>query len=193
MGTSVFRIRTAVDFPPVLKSDHTMRSCGASLQRWAGPISLERGRLHLHQRASQARQSTRGAGSARAPQPIERIFLVTVAVRGQSLRKRCNCDHDIVPLRIAASASSDCSLWIASRPGRAISVCKIRLVLLAPTTERRRRYPQIGRRLEPRAPAQSGQRELRPGHDSAFSGRLRCGLPTRLHRTVLADTDPGDF
>jgi hypothetical protein len=25
----MFRIRTAVDFPPVLKSDHTMRSCGA--------------------------------------------------------------------------------------------------------------------------------------------------------------------
>src|SRR5216683_1546782 len=38
MGTSVFRIRTAVDFPPVLKSDHTMRSCrAASLQRRAGP------------------------------------------------------------------------------------------------------------------------------------------------------------
>jgi hypothetical protein len=81
-----------------------------------------------------------------------------------------------IPLRIAASASSDCSLWIASRPGKAISVCKIRLVLLAPTTERRRRYPQIGRRLEPRAPAKSSQRELRPEHDSAFSGRLRCGL-----------------
>jgi hypothetical protein len=30
MGTSVFRIRTAVDFPPVLKSDHTMRSCSAA-------------------------------------------------------------------------------------------------------------------------------------------------------------------
>jgi len=28
-GTSVFRIRTAVDFPPVLKSDHTMPSCSA--------------------------------------------------------------------------------------------------------------------------------------------------------------------
>src|SRR5882672_8163766 len=36
MGTSVFRIRTAVDFPPMLKSDHTMRSCrAASLQRRA--------------------------------------------------------------------------------------------------------------------------------------------------------------
>ena len=32
MGTSVFRIRTTVDFPPVLKSDHTMRSCSASLR-----------------------------------------------------------------------------------------------------------------------------------------------------------------
>jgi hypothetical protein len=33
MGTSVFRLRTAVDFPPVLKSDHPMRSCrAASLQ-----------------------------------------------------------------------------------------------------------------------------------------------------------------
>jgi hypothetical protein len=31
MGTSVFRIRNAVDFPPVLKSDHTMRSCRASM------------------------------------------------------------------------------------------------------------------------------------------------------------------
>jgi hypothetical protein len=37
MGTSVFRIRTAVDFPPVLKSDHTMWSCRASLQRRAAP------------------------------------------------------------------------------------------------------------------------------------------------------------
>jgi hypothetical protein len=33
MGTSVFRIRTAVDFPPVLKSDHTMRSCRAASLR----------------------------------------------------------------------------------------------------------------------------------------------------------------
>jgi hypothetical protein len=33
MGTSVFRIRTAVDFPPVLKSDHTMRSCSAASLR----------------------------------------------------------------------------------------------------------------------------------------------------------------
>jgi hypothetical protein len=145
-----------------------------------------------HQRASQARQSTRGAGSARAPQPIERIFLVTVAVRGQSLRKRCNCDLDIVPLRITALASSECSLWIASRPGRAISVCKIRLVLLAPTTERRRRYPQIGRRLEPRAPAQSSQRQLRPGHDSGSAGGSVVGSYA-IAQEVLADTDPGDF
>jgi hypothetical protein len=30
MGTSVFRIRTAVDFSPVLESGHTMRSCSAA-------------------------------------------------------------------------------------------------------------------------------------------------------------------
>jgi hypothetical protein len=41
MGTSVFRIRTAVDFPPVLKSDHTMRSCRAGLASMpGGPIHL---------------------------------------------------------------------------------------------------------------------------------------------------------
>jgi hypothetical protein len=122
MGTKVFRIRTVVDFPPVLKSDAVVR----------GRPRFNAGRPLLsgatHQRASQARQSTRGAGSARAPQPIERIFLVTVAVRGQSLRKRCNCDLE----RITASASSECSLWIASRPGKAISVCKIRLVFARP-------------------------------------------------------------
>ncbi|MFY9955270.1 hypothetical protein, partial [Bradyrhizobium sp.] len=39
MGTSVFRIRTAIDFPPVLKSDHTMRSCSAASLR-AGRPSL---------------------------------------------------------------------------------------------------------------------------------------------------------
>jgi hypothetical protein len=39
------------------------------------------------------------AGSARVPQPIERIILVTVAVRGQSLLKRCNCDPEIVAPR----------------------------------------------------------------------------------------------
>jgi hypothetical protein len=37
----VFRIRTAVDFPPVLKSDHTMRSCRAGLASMpGGPIHL---------------------------------------------------------------------------------------------------------------------------------------------------------
>jgi hypothetical protein len=37
MGTSVFRIRTAVDLPPVLKSDHTMRSCRAASLRAGRP------------------------------------------------------------------------------------------------------------------------------------------------------------
>jgi hypothetical protein len=40
MGTSVFRIRTTVDFPPVLKSDHTMRSCSAASLRAGRPDSF---------------------------------------------------------------------------------------------------------------------------------------------------------
>src|SRR5216684_4642137 len=60
MGTSVFRIRTAVDFPPVLKSDHTMRSCRAASLHAGRPDSFKPGRLHptarkfhAHQRLSQ--------------------------------------------------------------------------------------------------------------------------------------------
>jgi len=58
MGTSVFRIRTAVDFPPVLKSDHTMRSCRAASLYAGRPDSFKPGTLtarkfHAHQRPSQ--------------------------------------------------------------------------------------------------------------------------------------------
>jgi hypothetical protein len=38
---SVFGTGTAVDYPPVLKSDHTMRSCRAGLASMpGGPIHL---------------------------------------------------------------------------------------------------------------------------------------------------------
>jgi hypothetical protein len=61
MGTSVFRIRTAVDFPPVLKSGHIMRSCRAGL------ASMPGGPIHLsgatYQRASQALNKGRGLSS----------------------------------------------------------------------------------------------------------------------------------
>jgi hypothetical protein len=79
-------------------------------------------------------------------------------------------------------------------------VCKIRLVLFAPTTQGRRRYRdgdlrardfQIGRRQEPRAPALSSQRELRPGRTIRRSAGAPLWAPTRLCRTVLAETDPG--
>jgi hypothetical protein len=69
MGISVFRIRTAVDFPPVLKSDHTMRSCrAASLQRrvarfvfWTGPHSGARpAKPALAVRASRWRRPAEG-------------------------------------------------------------------------------------------------------------------------------------
>jgi len=43
MGISVFRIRTAVDFPPVLKSDHTMRSCRAASLHAGRPGVLSAG------------------------------------------------------------------------------------------------------------------------------------------------------
>ena len=62
MGTSVFRIRTAVDFPPVLKSDHTMRSCRAASLRAGRPDSLSGGGSH-----SGARAGTRTGPGRRRP------------------------------------------------------------------------------------------------------------------------------
>jgi hypothetical protein len=47
MGTSVFRIRTAVDCPPVLKSDHTMRSCRAASLDAGRPDSFKPRHLHV--------------------------------------------------------------------------------------------------------------------------------------------------
>src|SRR6266851_5488598 len=45
MGTSVFRLRTAVDFPPVLKSDHTMRSCRAASLHAGWPVVYRQERI----------------------------------------------------------------------------------------------------------------------------------------------------
>jgi hypothetical protein len=114
MGTSVFRIRTAVDFPAVLKSDHTTRSCRAASLHAGRPDSFKPAarKFHAHQRPSQTHGGAiQQFGSDRIPGDTLSLLDAKIGPQGVLL----HANLQIWPQRVVANVMAHGCLKLDNR------------------------------------------------------------------------------